>query len=293
MCQIEVLGWVCLQMLMQVSRTGAGIVREVGVDVKHVQPGDKVILGIDSCGECLNCQDRLPGYCDENRPRNWEGKRPDGSTKLKGMDRQPIYGNFIGQSSFSRLAIVSCNSLVKVASDTELEMLAPLGCGVLTGTGAVWNVLDVQRGDSLVVSGCGAVGMSAIMAAKSRGASTIIAIDLAPERLRLAAELGATNCINGKDDDLIKQIHRLAPLPAGVKHAFDTTGVPKVIETLIEATGVRGTTVVVGATPLDKTVNIQPLNFLDMGKRLLGSTQGDGDPTKVRLPRVRRCCDAC
>jgi aryl-alcohol dehydrogenase len=126
--------------------------------------------------------------------------------------------------------------------------------------------------------------MSAIMAAKIRGASPIVAIDLAEDRLILAKELGATHTLNGKEqpNELIEQIRQLAPLPAGIKHAFDTTGVPKVIETLIEATGVRGTTVVVGATPFDKTISIQPLKFLDMGKRFIGSVEGDSDPAVVR-----------
>ena len=123
--------------------------------------------------------------------------------------------------------------------------------------------------------------MSAIMAAKERGAATIIAIDLKEERLAIAKELGATHAINGGDADVVQQIHQICPLPAGVKYAFDTTAIPKVIESMIKATGVRGKTVVVGATPFDKTIAIQPLKFLNMGKHFIGSVEGDSYPPEV------------
>lgn len=119
------------------------------------------------------------------------------------------------------------------------------------------------------------------MAAKVRGAATIIAIDLNEERLAVAKELGATHTINSKDGDVVQQIHQILPHPAGLKYAFDTTAVPKVIESMIEATGVRGKTVVVGATPFDQTVAIQPMNFLNMGKHFIGSVEGDSYPPEV------------
>lgn len=173
--------------------------------------------------------------------------------------------------------------MVKVPPETDIRLFAPLGCGIQTGTGVVWNTLDVRQGESFIVSGCGAVGMSSIMAAKIRGASTIIAVDVKPERLQLAKELGATHALNGLDSDLIQQIRSICPLRAGVKHAFDTTGVPAVIETMIEAIGVRGQIVVVGATALHKKVGIQPLEFLNMGKRFIGSVEGDCFPPEVSV----------
>jgi Zn-dependent alcohol dehydrogenase len=198
------------------------------------------------------------------------------------VDGKPVYGNFFGQSSFSRLALVNSSSLNKVPHETDLKLFAPLGCGIQTGSGVVCNVLNVQQGDSLIVSGCGAVGMSAIMAAKARGAAIIVAVDIKESRLTLARELGATHTFNGGAEDLIQQVHAVCPLPAGVKFAFDTSAVPKVIEAMIEAVGVRGRVVVVGATPLDKTISIQPLKFLDMGKQFVGSVGGESYPPEVR-----------
>lgn len=171
--------------------------------------------------------------------------------------------------------------MIRVAPETDIKLFAPLGCGIQTGTGVVWNTLNVQQGDSLIVSGCGAVGMSAIMAAKQRGAQVIIAVDINQERLAMAKELGATHVLDGMDKDLIQRIRTICPLPAGVRHGFDTTAVPEVIEKMIDATGVRGQTVVVGATPLDKKVGIQPLEFLNMGKRFIGSVEGESYPPEV------------
>jgi Zn-dependent alcohol dehydrogenase len=267
---------------------GSGIVKEVGSAVTHVQPGDKVLLSFNPCGQCGNCSQKLPSYCDHFEQRLWSGLRSDGSSTLKSTadddgNQKPIYGNFFGQSSFSRLALVNGNCMVKVPPETDIKLCSPLGCGIQTGTGVVWNTLDMRQGESIIVSGCGAVGMSAIMAAKIRGATTIIAVDIKTERLKLAKELGATHAFNGLDPDLIQRIRMICPLRAGVKHAFDTTGVPKVIETMIEAIGVRGQIVVVGATALDKKVGIQPLEFLNMGKRFIGSVEGDSFPPEVSV----------
>ena len=213
--------------------------------------------------------------------RTWGGLRPDGSFTLKTTERKPIHGNFFGQSSFSRLALVNRNCIVKVPQGTNLKLFAPLGCGIQTGSGVAFNTLSIQPGDTFIVAGCGAVGISAIMAAKSRGASIIIAVDIKEERLTLAKEVGATHSFDGREEGLVQKVHALCPLPAGVRYAFDTTGNPEVIESMIEATGLRGKTVVVGATPQDKFVRIQPLKFLDMGKHFIGSVEGESYPPEV------------
>lgn len=171
--------------------------------------------------------------------------------------------------------------MVKVPPEADLTLFATLGCGVQTGTGVVFNTLDVREGSSIAVFGIGTVGMSAIMAAKIRGAGTIIAVDLDAGRLALAKDLGATHILNGGLPDLIDKIHDICPLPRGVRFGFDTTAVPRVIESMIEAIGVRGRCVVVGATPADKTVRIQPLKFLDMGKHFIGSVEGESNPVEV------------
>lgn len=246
-----------------------------------MKPGDKVILTINTCGECFYCKDKLPSYCEDTFARTWSGRRSDQTTTLKDASGRPIHGNFFGQSSFSKLALVNKSTLVKVPQETNLKLFAPLGCGIQTGSGVIFNTLDLQPGDSVAISGCGAVGLSGVMAAKERGAAIIIAVDLNQERLAIAKQLGATHTVNGKDGDVVKQINQICPLPAGVKYTFDTSAVPKVIESMIAVTGRKGKTVVVGATPFDQKVSIQPLEFLNMGKHFIGSVEGDSYPPEV------------
>ena len=239
-------------------------------------------MSFNPCGECENCKEKLPGYCFMVRPRNWAGTRPDGSfTLLESGSGNPIYGNFFGQSSFARLAIVNRNCIVEVPRSTKLELFAPLGCGIQTGLGVVNNTCNLRRGESLIVAGCGAVGLSAIMAAKARGAAVIIAVDIKDSRLALAEELGATHTVNGEDEHFEEKVRMICPPPTGVKYAFDTSGVPKVIESMIEVTGLRGKVVIVGATPLHQNISVQPLPFLDMGKSLVGSVEGESYPLEV------------
>lgn len=159
---------------------------------------------------------------------------------------QALYSGFFGQSSFSRHAVVSMSSLVKVPTSTDLALFAPLGCGLQTGAGAILNTLDVQNGSSVAVFGAGSVGMSAIMAAKLRKSVIIIAIDLQQSRLDLASQVGATHTLLGNDPGLVSKIRQLAP-PNGVKYAVDCSGVPAVVETMIECLGSRGHATSVGA----------------------------------------------
>lgn len=157
-----------------------------------------------------------------------------------------MYSSFFGQSSFARLTAVHKSSIVKVAPDTNLELLAPLGCGLQTGAGAILNTLNVQPGKTVAVFGVGSVGMSAIMAAKIRGAKEIIAVDIQQSRLDLAKKLGATQVVLGNDLDLIAKIQKVAP-PNGVHYAVDCSGVPRVIETMVDCLGTRGKAASVGA----------------------------------------------
>ena len=171
---------------------GAGIVEAVGADVTHVRPGDHEVLAFNSCGHCASCDDHAPAYCVEFAPRNFMGSRPDGTSPLSG-EGGLIHANIFGQSSFATHAIARDRNTVKVSSDAPLERLGPLGCGIMTGAGAVMNALRVRAGSTIAIFGTGAVGLSAIMAAKAVGAATIIAIDINESRLDLARELGATH----------------------------------------------------------------------------------------------------
>ncbi|CEJ89833.1 Putative Alcohol dehydrogenase [[Torrubiella] hemipterigena] len=188
-----------------------------------------------------------------------------------------MYSGFFGQSSFARLTAVHKSSIVKVAPDTNLELLAPLGCGLQTGAGAVLNTLNVQPGKTVAVFGAGSVGMSAIMAAKIRGAKEIIAVDIQQSRLDLAAKLGATQTILGNDPDIIAKIQKVSP-PNGVNYAVDCSGVPKVVETMVDCLGTRGKAASVGAPTPGQRSGIDVFSHLVSGKEYVGCCEGDAVP---------------
>ncbi|MHC5906922.1 NAD(P)-dependent alcohol dehydrogenase [Streptomyces sp. S6] len=259
---------------------GAGVVEAVGSAVTSVAPGDHVVLSFTSCGECRNCRGGHPAYCADWLPMNLiGGRRADGSATVT-RDGEELGGHFFGQSSFAERALVDERSLVRVDPEVPLASIAPLGCGVQTGVGAVWNVLKPEAGSTVAVLGAGAVGLSAVMAAALSPATEIIAVDRVPERLELARELGATHTLSD-----VREL-------TGVDGAVETTGSTAVLRAGVDALAPRGTVVVVGAPPFGTEVALD-VNGLLTGKRVVGLTLGDSEtqslvPTLVELVKSGR-----
>ncbi|EXJ86298.1 hypothetical protein A1O1_06668 [Capronia coronata CBS 617.96] len=261
---------------------GGGIVKEVGENVQGLAAGDKVLLSYNTCGKCVECNSGHPAYCHLMVPLNFGGKRLDNSTPVSLKTGEHVHSNFFGQSSFARQAVVSSRSVVKVPQSTPLELFAPLGCGLQTGAGAVFNSLDVTSGSSLVVFGVGAVGLSGIMAGKIRGANPIIAVDVQDTHLHLALKLGATHAINSTKENAVEKIRELCP-PNGAKFALDASGVPKVIESMIDSLGTRGKAATVGAPTPGRRAGVDVFQHLIMGRAYVGSCEGDS-VAKEMLP---------
>ncbi|MEV0634878.1 NAD(P)-dependent alcohol dehydrogenase [Streptomyces sp. NPDC050619] len=262
---------------------GAGVVEAVGSAVTGVAPGDHVVLSFTSCGDCRNCRGGHPAYCATWLPLNLiGGRRADGTSTIS-RDGEPLGGHFFGQSSFAERALVDERSLVKVDPDVPLESIAPLGCGVQTGVGAVWNVLKPATGSAVVVLGAGAVGLSAVMAAALSPASTIVAVDKVGERLSLARELGATHTVNAGEADLGETIAEITG-GQGADGVVETTGSVAVLRQGVDALGARGTLVVVGAPPFGSEVALD-VNGLLGGKRVVGLTLGDAE-TQTFIPAL-------
>ncbi|MFF0092288.1 NAD(P)-dependent alcohol dehydrogenase [Streptomyces canus] len=270
---------------------GAGVVEAVGPAVTGVAPGDHVVLSFTSCGDCRNCDGGHPAYCAGWLPLNLlGGRRADGTSTIS-RDGEPLGGHFFGQSSFAERALVDERSLVKVDQDVPLESIAPLGCGVQTGVGAVWNVLKPVTGSTIVVLGAGAVGLSAVMAAALTPATTIVAVDRFGERLALARELGATHTVNAAEEDLGEVLAAITG-GQGADGIVETTGNVNVLRQGVDALGARGTVVVVGAPPFGTEVSLD-VNGLLGGKRVVGLTLGDAEtqsfiPALVRLVKEGR-----
>src|SRR6201998_2655816 len=168
---------------------GSGTVVEVGADVTTVAPGDQVAISFNSCAECPQGIKGQPAYCHGFLEYNFGGVRPDGSSGLASAGTK-LGANFFGQSSLATHALAHQRNVVKLPADVPVELVGPLGCGIQTGAGAVFNALDVRPGSTVVIAGAGAVGLSAVMAAVVRQAASIIAVDLHETRRVLATEFG-------------------------------------------------------------------------------------------------------
>jgi aryl-alcohol dehydrogenase len=255
---------------------GAGIVEKVGAGVTRVAPGDRVVIEWPWCGECRNCLEGEPRYCLRMGEAVVSGHRFKGERKGKSAysrEGEPIHGHFFGQSSFGTHAIALATALVNVPDDVPLELMGPLACGLATGAGAVLNEARPGLGDSLLIVGVGAVGLAAIMAARSTGATTIIAADLHDSRLDLAREFGGTHTINSGSADLVEEVARITG--STVDFAFDCTGVIPVIEKAAETVGMLGTLVLIGGAPAGAKFSLDHLGAL-WGKRVIGVLGGGG-----------------
>ncbi len=256
---------------------GAGVVDAVGEGVTKVAVGDHVLLSFDHCGECANCSSGKPGYCVNFFGANFGGRRADGSSSLSHEGTQ-ISSHFFGQSSFSQFANVPVNSVVKVPKSAPLEILAPLGCGIQTGAGAVLNSLAPEAGTSIAIFGAGAVGLSGLLAAVIANCTTIIAIDVHDSRLKLAKEMGATHTINAAKTNVVDEVKKITG--GGVNYALETTGVPQVFTDMTMCLGVTGHAVVVGAAAMGTNANFDIGSLLPMGITVTMVVEGDSVPSK-------------
>jgi aryl-alcohol dehydrogenase len=268
---------------MVLGHEGAGIVREVGERVRNVQPGDHVVLSFDYCGECDYCRTGRVSNCEKLLDLNFGGARRADDPPYDN-DSGCAHGSFFGQSSFGQFALASENSVVKVSKEAPIELLGPLGCGVQTGAGAVMNSLDVKQGTNVVVFGAGTVGLSAVMAARVRGAAQIIVVDPADNRRDLAIELGATAAFDPtRSGDIVETIREFFD-GKGADYTVETSGVPAVLEQAIAVLYNDGACAVVGAPPQGEEASFD-INELLLGKEIVGVTEGDAVP-QVFIPML-------
>lgn len=258
---------------------GAGIVRATGRDVTDLAPGDRVVLSFMSCSHCPSCDDDAPAYCHSWFPLNFFGARGDGSTGLLDADGHKVHSHIFGQSSFASHALVSRRNAIKVPADLPIELLGPLGCGIQTGAGAVLNSCKVRAGSSVAVIGAGAVGLSAVMAARIAGARTIVALDINPKRIELALELGATHGFKA-DADSYSGHAATAGCPMGFDYIFDTTGITALVNEAIAALAPRGELAMVGAYGPGTPVSADPTFVMSGGRVIRGVVEGSADPQR-------------
>ncbi|MGH3566916.1 MAG: NAD(P)-dependent alcohol dehydrogenase [Pseudonocardia sp.] len=260
---------------------GAGVVERVGHAVTGVTAGDRVVISFDSCGTCRPCETNRPVQCMHWAAMNLlGGSRLDGSptvTSAGAHTDQPLHGCFFGQSSFATLALATERNVVKVPPAAPLELLGPLGCGVQTGVGAVLNVLKPSPGSTVAVFGGGAVGLSATLAAQLTGATRIVVVDIAPSRLALALELGATDVVDASVDDPVRAILDLTG-GTGAEYTLETSGVTRVLRQAVDALAVDGYCGVVGAPPFGSEASFDVPQMLARNPHIIGINQGASVP---------------
>lgn len=266
---------------MVLGHEGAGIVEEVGEDVHDLEPGDHVVfVFVPSCGHCGPCQAGRPALCEPGAASNGKGELLGGGTRLS-RDGAPVH-HMTGVSSYASHAVMSRRSLVRIDRDVPLTIAALMGCAVLTGAGAVFNMGAVQPGGRTAIVGLGGVGLAALLGAVAAGAETIIAIDTLHTKLQLARDLGATHTFNATDPYLTDKVKDCTC--GGVDAALEFAGSARALESAFTMTRRGGTTISAGLTNPKTMLSISPLTLVAEERSLRGSYLGSGVPSRD-IPR--------
>jgi Zn-dependent alcohol dehydrogenase len=266
---------------------GAGVVEAVGEGVDHLAPGDHVVFSLVApCGACPACRAGRRTLCGPAGARGTAGVLADGTSRLTDRDGTSLQHGFT-VACFAEHAVVSAAGAIPIPRDVPLWQAALLGCGVLTGFGAVSHAARVRIGERVCVVGCGGVGMQVIAAARLAGAGTIVAVDQRADKLARALARGATHAVDASTGDPAREV---LALTGGVDHAFEVVGSPSTIRIAWDALAPGGTAVVVGLTPAGVDVSLPAIELLSE-KALIGSYYGSADPAETLpgLVELVRC----
>ena len=270
---------------MVLGHEGAGVVEAVGEGVTHVGPGDHVAFCfVPACRACRYCLAGKPNLCTVVADHGARGMLLDGTSRLRLADGTTLQHG-LRTACFAEHAVVAVGGAVPIPHELPLWQAALLGCGVVTGFGAVRNVARVQPGDAVVVFGCGGVGLQVIAGAHLAGAAPIVAIDRVPAKLALAQAQGATHVIDAAvEESPVAAVRRITD--GGADFAFEVIGRPETIRLAWDAIRRGGTAVVVGLVPEGVEVSVPAIEFLS-DKSLRGTYYGSGDPA-AELPELAR-----
>ncbi|MGH3037148.1 MAG: zinc-binding dehydrogenase [Gaiellaceae bacterium] len=260
----------------------AGVVVDIGSGVERPAVGDHVVLAlVPSCGECARCREGRRNFCELGAAMAAAGTLADGTSRLSANGRRLHHFNAV--SSFAEYAVVPHSVAVPVRRDVPLETAALVGCSVLTGYGGVLRTAGVEEGASVVVWGCGGVGLNAIQAARLAGAGPILGVDTRPEKLALAERLGASDTVQATaKDDAAAAVRELTG--GGVDYAFEAIGREETIRAAWDSLRSGGTAVVLGLPPKGATVTVDTWGFINekcLKGSFLGSAQIDVDVPRI------------
>jgi S-(hydroxymethyl)glutathione dehydrogenase/alcohol dehydrogenase len=259
---------------------GAGIVEAVGPGVSSVAVGDHVLTSyVPSCGRCPWCVVGRPNMCDlRDQPRHL---MHDGTTRFRQGSDQVFH--FLQVSSYAEQAVLPEQNVVPIRKDAPLDVVCLVSCGVMTGAGAVINRARVTPGSSVVVFGCGGVGLNAIQAAALMGAGKVIAVDVFDHKLDWSREFGATHTVNARTSDAVERIKEICGR-GGADYAIEAIGGAPTIEQAFASVNRGGTVVVIGVSPDGTRISIDPTMLLQ--ERILTGTSFGSSRQKVDLPMI-------
>jgi len=268
-------------MPMALGHEAAGVVEALGDGVSDLEPGDHVVMVfMPSCGHCLPCAEGRPALCEPGAKANAAGTLINGSVHLSSPAGRVHH--HLGVSAFAEYAVVSRNSVVKIDRELPFVEAALFGCAVLTGVGAVVNTAQLRVGSTAVIIGLGGVGLASVLGARAAGASKIIAVDLSPQKLALAKEVGATAVVNGGDPDAVEQVLQLTG--GGADYVFEMAGSIRALENAMKMTKRGGITVTAGLPPPGSALPVNVVQLVGEERTLKGSYIGTCVPLRD-IPR--------
>lgn len=248
---------------------GAGVVEAVGEGVGHVAPGDHVALStIANCGACGECARGRPTMC----------RKAIGRPERPFSRRGGTLHNFASNSAFAERTVVKAVQATKIPDDIPFTSAALIGCGVLTGVGAVLNRAKVDQGETVVVIGVGGIGLNVLQGARIAGASTIIAVDANPDKDGAARQFGATHFVDASAvADTVAAVKEV--LPDGADHTFECVGSTALVRQAVDLLDRHGQAILLGMPAPEAEATFLPAAlFLD--KSILGCRYGSSRPPR-------------
>ncbi len=254
---------------------GAGVVEELGEGVTDLKVGDHVVISwVPQCGECYTCKYGQPNLCENAVASMFSGGLLDGTSRFS--ENGVSLGQMASSGTFTEATVIPAISAIKIDDDVPFTSAALIGCGVLTGWGAAVNTADIRKGDSVVVVGCGGVGLNTIQGAKYAGATQIIAVDMAPKKLEMAKQFGATDVINAGDGDPVAKVLELTG-GRGADVAFEVIGLLPTIQQAYNMARRGGEVVIVGVPAMDVDIPVNAFGLIFSEKTVKGSWYGSCD----------------